>query len=766
MRPRPSRIDASFQRRSVIEPAARPMTDLAAPIEIPDRVPCATCKVPVDPLRAPQVAVIRERYRFYCSRECRERGRPAPVRPPHHAKSPRAAKPSVAETITMLGIPLESLPAGVLDGTLRPLGATPDDDPRHARDHDELADPVPPAVAASSAGFALLFAGVTAIPLGARVALLAIGAAAALVVAGREAVRAVRQPAFLAHVASVVGAMLPFIDAITSTGERVPSSLREASVLAAVGPVVAWASSARRGVGHARVEVLRGALAHTARIPAKDASERDGAETVDASRLRAGAEVIVGHGAVVPVDGVVRDGEATVRLWPGASELRRRGPGDAVLAGATVLDGELRVLATRAGEEVAWARLARLMGDAPTAPRIVKRAKAIGQRVPFAAAFIAVTAAVVHAVWTGGDGLLAAACVLALTPCALLAPVIEMPFLEALVAAAHRGIVFRDAASVESAARLGTVALCLRGTVTLGRLELTEVVSLGARSEDELIATAAAVEEAAATDPIARALTEAVARRSLRLENIRRPAVVPGQGITAVSASGDPVLVGNRRLLLADGVSVATAEDVAAAIEGAGRTAVFVAIDGRIEGVIGFEDAVRVEVRSAVQAMIDAGYDVALVGGASRMTMEAIGAMLDVANLRPEVLPEERAAVVRSLSEVGHGVAVVGRPARDGAALAAADVAISIDAAGGAGTETAMALASDDLRDAAAALRLAKRSRDRAVAALTVGASITAVGALASVVAPTWGVATVALTTVAVLASEALVLRDPEQEAT
>lgn len=742
--------------------------DLAPALAIPDRVPCATCKVPVDPLRAPQVAVIHERYRYYCSRECRERGRPAPLRPRHHVRSARPAPPTVAETMAMLGIALASLPAGVLDGTLRPRAGLDDDDPRRGRSADELVDPMPPAVAASAAVFALLFGAATAIPLGARVALLAVSSLAALGTASREALRALRQPGLLAHVAGVVGALLPFVDALRSSGERVPSSLREASVLAAVGPVVAWASRARRGASNARVEVLRNALALTARVsrkePPPEGASDDGTEAVDASRLRAGAEVIVGAGAVVPVDGVVREGEATVRLWPGAGELRRRVVGDAVLAGATVIDGQLRVLATRAGEEVAWARLTRLMSDAPTAPRIVKFARTLGQRAPFGAAAVAIAAAVAHALWTGGDGLLAAACVLALAPCALLAPVVEVPFLEALVAAAYRGIVFRDAASVESAARVGTVALCLRGTVTRGRLELTEVVSLGKRTENELVATAAAVEEAAATDPIARALTEAVGRRGLRMENIRRPAVVPGQGITAVSAAGDPVLVGNRRLLLAEGVSVATAEDIAAAIEGAGRTAVFVAIDGAVEAVLGFEDAVRSEVRSAVQAMIDAGYDVALVGGASRTTVEAIGAMLDVANLRPEVLPEERSAVVRALSEVGHGVAVVGRPARDGAALAAADVAISIDAAGGAGTETAMALASDDLRDAAAALRMARRSRDRAVAALAVGGGVAGVGALAAVVAPAWGVALVALTVVASLASEALVLRDAEQE--
>jgi P-type E1-E2 ATPase len=398
------------------------------------------------------------------------------------------------------------------------------------------------------------------------------------------------------------------------------------------------------------------------------------------------------------------------------------------------------------------------------APRVVALARAVGARAPFALAGLAALAGVVHALVTAGDGLLAAACALALAPCAVAAPATESPFARALASAARRGIVFRDPASVEAAARVGTVALCLRGTVTHGRMELTEVVSLGPRTDDELIATAAAAEEAAATDPIARALAEAVARRGLRLQNIRRPAVLPGHGVTAVSASGDPVLVGNRRLLLAEGVSVAPAEATAAAIEGAGRTAVFVAIDGRVEGVLGFEDAVRDEVRSAVQAMIDAGYDVALVGGESRATVEAIGATLDVTNLRPEVLPDERVAVVKALADVGHGTAVVGRPGRDGALLAAADVAISVDAAGGAGTDTAMALASDDLRDAAAALRMARRARERSLAAFAVGAAGTAAGAVAAVALPSWGLTTVVITVAAVLVGEALALRDPETE--
>jgi P-type E1-E2 ATPase len=609
--------------------------------------------------------------------------------------------------------------------------------------------------------FALLLAGVTSLPLLARTIALFVAALAGLIVSLRELWLRRQARGVFAWGASLVGALLPFVDALRSVGERVPASLRETAVLAAVGPVMAWFADTRRAEAIARVAFLQSALPHRARIVGREAAEP---EFVDAARLRAGAEVLVGHGAVVPVDGVVRDGEAQVRLWPGAREPRVRRPGDAVLAGAQVLDGELRVLATRAGAEVSWARLARMMTTVAAAPSVVTRARLLGDQAPFVTAAMAALAGVVHAFWTGGDGLLAAACVLALTPCAVAAPATESPFATALAAAARRGIVFRDLASVEASARVGTVALCLRGTVTHGRMELTEVVSLGTRSDDDLVATAAAAEEADAGSPIARALTEAVARRGLRLQNIRRPALLPGLGVTAVSATGDPVLVGNRRLLLSEGVSVAPAEATAAAIEGAGRTAVFVAIDGRVEGVLGFEDPVREEVRSAVQAMIDAGYDVALVGGASRAMVEAVGAMLDVTNLRPEVLPDERAAVVRALAEVGHGAAVIGRPGRDGAMLAAADVAISVDAAGGAGTDTAMALASDDLRDAAAALRMARRARSRSLAVLVTSAGVTALGGTVAVLLPSWGLTAVAVTTAAVLVGQALVLGDPEWE--
>lgn len=727
--------------------------------DVTDRVPCATCRAPVDPLRAPFAAVIDERYRFYCSRECRERNRPATSRvrasrPP--SRAPKAPRPSVMQTVDMLGLSRASLPPQVLDGGRR--RPTPEEEAlaRRARALDEPADPSGPAVCVTSAAFALLLASMTSVPVTARLVMVSLCALGSLSVAGREVVRMRRDAAFFGWLTGWLGALVVVLAAARDHGPDAVRAMRDAAVLATLGPVLAWTARTRRAAGQSQMELLRRALPERAEVPRRapatdDAPAQGDTETVETSTLRAGSEVVVGPGSVVPVDGVVRAGEAEVRLWPGARTARRRIAGDAVLAGARVMAGRLQVLATRAGDDVAWARLSRMMGAGYEGPRTVRLARRLERWTPAAVAGVALAVGLLHRYVMGAEALHGIGSVLSLAPLAWMEPLVEMPFIDALVTAARRGIVFRDAASVEDAAQVGTVALSMRGTVTTGRFELTEVVSLGRRSERELIALAAGVEEIAPGDPMGRAVLDAASARGWRPDSVRRPVVVPGQGITAVDAAGVSVVLGQRRLLLTEGISVAPGEGVLLSIEGAGRTTALLGIDGRLEGVLGFEDRVRDEARSAVQAMMDAGYDVAVVGGAGRATVEAIGAMLDVTNLRPEVLPEERPAVVRALSEMGNGVAVVGRAANDGASLAAADVAISMEAAGGAGTETSVALASDDLRDAAAALTTARRAQRRALTVMGIGLGGASVGALVIAAAP-------ALSLVGVVAALALVL--------
>jgi Cu+-exporting ATPase len=186
----------------------------------------------------------------------------------------------------------------------------------------------------------------------------------------------------------------------------------------------------------------------------------------------------------------------------------------------------------------------------------------------------------------------------------------------------------------------------------------------------------------------------------------------------------------------------------------------FISAAGRVEGVFGLQDPVREEIRPAVQGMMDAGYDLALLAGESRGTVEALALALDIANTRPEVLPDDRGAAVRAIADVGGAVAVVGRPQRDGGALGAADVAISLAAAGESGGETAVALAGDDLRDAAAALLLARAARDRIARILTVAVIGSAVAAGLVSFVPGAGAFSAAVAGVAVVATVWLASRD------
>lgn len=739
------------------------MTSAALDEEYPARVPCASCRAPVDPVRAAAVRIVDERFRFYCSRECRDRDAPAPARPARPARPSGAPSLSVLEVADMLAIPRASLPASVLDGA-DPSRAE-EDEAAARRRAPEPADPIPPALAVLAASFAAIIAGLGVVSPPTRVALTGLAVAVSLGNALRALWTMRGEAGGLGWVVGLIGAVIPTVTALRGPLPALAEALRDTALLAALGPVVTWAARTRRVAGQSRLEEFRRTLPDEAFLPVSaEGTEADApGEAVPTATLHAGVEVVVRAGDFVPVDGVIRAGEAEVRPWPAAPTPQRRGVGEPVLAGARVLAGSIRVLATRAGDEVAWARLARLMNDSVDGPRTVRLARRLAELVPLGVAAAAGATALLRVFFAAGDVSRAVACVLALAPCALAASVVEMPFIDALVAAARRGIVFRDAASVEATGAVATVALCLRGTVTLGRMELTDVVSMGARSERALLALVAGCEESV-DDPIAAAVRAAADARGVRPEGVRRPVPLPGNGVHAVSASGEPIVVGNTRTLLAEGVSVAQGEDVMTAIEGAGRTALLVASDGRLDGVIGLEDPVREEARAAVQSMIDAGFDVALLGGASRTTMEAIAATLDVSNLRPEVPPEERAAVVRGMSEIGSGVAVVGRPAKDGAALAAADAAISLEAAGGSGGETAVALASDDLRDAAAALVLARRARDRAMKVLALGIGGTGLGAFAAAAVPAAGMIGVLAAAAVILAGQAALLREREVE--
>jgi P-type E1-E2 ATPase len=271
----------------------------------------------------------------------------------------------------------------------------------------------------------------------------------------------------------------------------------------------------------------------------------------------------------------------------------------------------------------------------------------------------------------------------------------------------------------------------------MGEPEVAEIEAVAQGFDDGDVLSLAAGAARAEETPSGNAILRFAKSRGVKPDPVRNPTVHPGLGVVAVTGTGEELCVGVRPLLLEQRVSVASAEWRIGELEALGRTIILVALGNRLVGLIALQDGIRPGARAAVQHLVDAQIEPVLMSGDSRETCEAIARSLDIEQVRPEVLPGERAEEVKRVAETGESVAVIGHAGLDDSALTAANVAVALAAAGSSSGEYDVALASDDLRDAALALALAKRTRVEArvgfgLAAIppTLGVLIVAVGVL------------------------------------
>jgi Cu+-exporting ATPase len=256
--------------------------------------------------------------------------------------------------------------------------------------------------------------------------------------------------------------------------------------------------------------------------------------------------------------------------------------------------------------------------------------------------------------------------------------------------------------------------------VLMGDPEIVALEPLASLDVERVLSLAAGA-ETASTHPFAAAIMRAARSRGIRLENVRNAKLYPGLGVTALASTGERLVVGSRALLLQEGVSVALADARASTLEAEGRSVLLAALGGKLIGLVALQDGLRAGARASVQRLLDARIEPVLLSGEARDTCETIGRALDIDHIRPEILPAARGAAVRALGEGGHVVAVLGHPDSDDAALGAADVSVAMLAAGASPGEWSVALASDEVKDAALALALARGARDKARVALAIG---------------------------------------------
>jgi cation transport ATPase len=315
---------------------------------------------------------------------------------------------------------------------------------------------------------------------------------------------------------------------------------------------------------------------------------------------------------------------------------------------------------------------------------------------------------------------------------------VALNFARAQLEALSRGITYKDARAFERAASANVAVFSARGTVLLGEPEIVAIEPIGGGSragstgpllaservgDVERVLSLAAGAETASTHPFAAAILRAARNRGVGADHVRNATVHAGLGVTASASTGERLVVGGRAIMLEEKIGVAVTDARASELEALGRSVLLVALGDRLLGLIALQDGLRPGARAAVQKLLDVRIEPVLMSGEARDTCETIGRSLDIEHVRPEVLPADRGAEVRALSEGGSVVAVIGHAAGDDGALGAADVAVAMSAAGSTPGEWAVALASDDVRDAALALAIPHTARDRARAAIALGAT-------------------------------------------
>lgn len=718
-------------------------------------VPCARCGRSVDPLRAARVAIFFEKFRYFCSAECRtafdpSAGRtplPIPKKPSHR---PALANPSAsfeAPAVTArrtTASALEDVESDGIGDIGAPRAQTRESDapPSGVASIEEMGPPTDVgallngiAIVAGILSAALVLVGASSGALAVRVLLLLVAVASFVA----HAFTTYADPSELHPIASStapVGALLIALSARFLGHPLASEAIAFGGVLVASLSVIVWlVERARHPIDLERDMIRQSLSVDGHRIVGDDVS------IAASDDLRPGEEIVVETGEVVPVDATVVAGTAAVHPWLNATTTKTREEGDPIVAGARVVEGRLRAIAGWASFDRAFMRLTH---DPRRRADIHAPLALLGRNIATKGALVAAVVAALVAFSTDRDPLVVALFATATYAAAANHAVARIAALEiatAILAALKRGVVFRTAEALDRAGRVSTAVFCARGTLLLGEPEVAGVEAFGDFEPDRVLALVAGT-ESGSSHPTGVAIQRAARARGIRPDGVRSPAVQSGLGVTAVASSGQALVVGSRGLMLRERISVALAERRMTDLEAMGRNVLLVALGGKLVGLVGLQDGLRPGARAAVQHLLDSGIEPVLLSGDTRETCEALGRAVDIDHIRAEVLPQDRSDEIRRLSDGGATVAVLGRSPVDDAALSAADVSVALDSAGFSAAEWSVQLASDDVRDSAFALRLAHDCRRNALVGLAsaavpgLGASLLMAAGLAPNVTP------------------------------
>ena len=446
---------------------------------------------------------------------------------------------------------------------------------------------------------------------------------------------------------------------------------------------------------------------------------RNGTEvTVATDQIRAGETVIVRQGGRIPVDGVVAKGSGSVdeSALTGESMPVEKTAGSRAVSATVLTSGYLELTAERVGADTTLSQIIQLMEQAASTKAPISRLadKISAVFVPVVIS-IALLAAALWAV-AGGMGVrfclsIGIAVLVISCPCALgLATPVAITV--ATGKAAEQGILIKSAASLELLGRVNTVVLDKTGTVTEGKPQVTDVLGMPDITEEELLCAAASLEKPSG-HPLADAIVQEAARRSIPLCGVSDFTTVSGGGVQAV-LDGKTLYAGNDRYMDLIGAGVSVLRSAAEELAAQGKTPLYFAEEHRLLGVVAVADVVKPDSAAAIAALRRGGCEVVLLTGDNQRTAEAIARQVGVDRVIAQVLPQDKARCIQELQREGRLVAMVGDGVNDAPALVTADVGLAI----GAGTDVAIESADVvlmrsslmDIVDAAALSRAALRN--------------------------------------------------------
>lgn len=441
---------------------------------------------------------------------------------------------------------------------------------------------------------------------------------------------------------------------------------------------------------------------------------RNGQEVeVPTAEIVPGDLVVIRPGDRIPVDGEIVRGQTSIdeSLVTGESIPVDKGPGDPVVGGSINRSGAVTMRATRVGADSTLAQIVKLVETAQSS-------KAPGQRLADQAAQYLVILAVGSGVVTFlawllfGDVRVAEALTFAISAVVIACPDalgLATPTAVAVgtgIGARHQ-ILIKDAATLERISQVNAIVLDKTGTLTEGRPRLTDVRSAGDLAENDLLRLVASAEQPS-EHPLARAIVEGARDRGLDLPEATEFQALSGRGLEA-TVEGHAIQVGNATLMSEREIAIDSLQSLTADLAEAGKTPMYVAINGRLAGLIAVADTVRPTSRETIRVLREFGIEPVMITGDNERTARAIAAQLGIERVFAEVLPADKAKHVAALQGEGKVVAMVGDGINDAPALAQADVGIAIGAGTDVAIETArVVLLRSDPYDIVRAIRLSR----------------------------------------------------------